>query len=367
MKRHQILSLGLVIFFLCGGAQPVFAQTHPPVSSCGGNVTYHAPDQVRIIGSEASSSEVQALFKSFNDLLLASNKHSLEDILKHYSPQFISGDNLTLDQVKNLIVETWKSYPDICYDSKPIEVRVHGDWATIETMDRSVATAPADKDILDTPGRLNSESRSLLFFRKIGNSWEITSDSTIWEQAIIRYGVGDDLKVILSAPEQVKAGEDYSVTVQASIPEGTFSIVTIDNQPLTYPHEKVDDKFRTLNPDSSQLQRVLKANTNNRNEIVTATIGLTNLTQKDMERPSLALNGIATVVKRVNVVPISAEDALDQLKRKNMVRTSADGKVNLSDQADLLDEEADMQSYELELVPSDDSPDAEEDVSPTGN
>ncbi len=308
-------------------------------------------DQVRVVGAEQNSPAVQALLATFTDLVQASNRHSIEDILKHYNPQFISGDNLTLDQVKSLILDTWKSYPDICYESKPVEIRVHGDWATLETMDSSRATAPPDKDILDVPGKLASESRSMLHFRRIGDTWEITSDNTIWEQAIIRYGIGDAVSITLSAPEQVKAGDTYSATIQATIPDGTFSIATIDNQPLTYPHEKVDDKFRTLTPDTQELQRVLKANTNNHNEIVTATLGLTTLEQKTTERPSLALNGIATIVRRVNVVPISAEDVISEMKKQGTVKTSADGKIDLSSLVNSNTE--DSGNFDLELVPDD--------------
>lgn len=357
MKLSLMIFALLLLFFPLPGmaARPVI----PPAGFCKTNVMVYSPEQVRILGADPRSPVVKDLFDTFTDLVQASNSHAIEGILKHYSPQFISGDNLSLDQVRNLILETWKSYPDICYDSKPVEIRVSGDWATIETFDCSVATAPPDKDILDIPGKLASQSRSLLFFRRMGKAWEITSDATLWEQAVIRYGIGDDVPLTLSAPEQVKAGESYSVTIQAQIPEGTFSIATIDNQPLIYPHEKPDDKFRTLSTESRDLQRVLTANTRNRNEIVTATLGLTSLEQKDPERPSLSLNGIATLVKRVNVVPISVEDAMEQMKKRSIVKYSADGKINLAGNNNG-DNIENAQPYELELVPST-VPDAETD------
>lgn len=300
------------------------------VAPCPGSNIHFTVDGVNIVGAEKDSPVVAELLTTYSELVQASNQHNLGDILKHYNPQFISGDNLSLQQIKDLIQETWQAYPDICYDSKPLEIRVNGDWATVESSDHSTATAPPDKDILNLPGRMVSDSRSMLFLRRIGNTWEITSDSTLWEQATIRYGIGDEVQVILSTPEQVKAGESYSATVRATVPEGTFSIATIDNQTLTYPHEKADDKFRTLGGENNELQRVLKANTQNRNELVTATLGLTYVDQQNPDRPSLSLNGIATIVKRVNVVPITTDDLKREMTKTGQVSTSASGKFDAS-------------------------------------
>lgn len=350
MKTVKLRLAAVVLVLLTGVTVSADAQTKT-AAACSQPVVTYSLDQVRVTGTDPNSQTAQDLMATFNDLVSASNRHSLHDIIKHYNPQFISGDNLTLEQIKNLIQETWKAYPDICYASQPIEIRVNGDWATIETLDRSTATAPPDKDIMDVPGKLVSDSRSLLFLKRNGTIWEITSDSTLWEIANIRYGIGDEVDITLQAPEQVKAGESYSAIVQANVPEGTFTIATIDNQPLTYPHEKVDDKFRPLSVESKDLQRVLKANSGNHNEIVTATIGLTTLEQTNPDRPSLSLNGIATIVKRVNVVPISAEDVKAAMGKRDIIRTSADGKINLLDSAN----SENTQPFELELAPSNNS------------
>lgn len=339
-----LLALSLVMI---PAAQAVSEQ--PSANTCVQAVSM-ASEQIRVFGAEPQSQIVKDLLSTYSDLVAASNRHALEDVLKHYNPQFISGDNLKLDQIKAMIQETWQAYPDITYRSQPIEIRVNGDWATIEAIDHSTATAASDKNIINKPGKLTSESRSLLFLRRIGTSWEITSDSTIWEQAIIRYGIDEGVRIVLSAPEQVKAGDSYSATIQADIPEGTFSIATIDNQQLTYPHQKLDDKFRALSSESNELQRVMKANSSNHNEIVTATLGLTSLQQSNPERPSLSLDGIVTIVKRVNVVPISQEDVMEAMQKKGLVTTSASGVISTGSK--LFSSEAESQSPELELAPS---------------
>ncbi|MCA9807201.1 MAG: hypothetical protein KC476_04530 [Cyanobacteria bacterium HKST-UBA06] len=288
--------------------------------------------KVHVVGEDPGSEKVKSLLAAFDDLLRASNNHSLDDVIRHYSPQFISGDHFNLAELKQLIIETWEAYPDIRYTSAPIEIRFNKNWATMETLDGSTATAPPDKEIMEnTPGKMKSQSRSLLFFKQVGDGWELTSDYTLWEEAVIRYGVGEEVPITLSAPDQVKAGQSYSAVVSSDVAENTFIVGNIDNQAIKVPRPEPDQKFRAMEGGPTELQRVLVANAENRNEIVTATLGLTNILQKyEQERPSLSLNGIVTIVKRVNVIPVSYQDMVKSMDKQQLVDYSADGRVDLS-------------------------------------
>lgn len=279
----------------------------------------------RIIGIAPDSPQVKSLIELFNGLSNASNRHNIDDLLKHFSPSFISGDNFTLPQLKQQILDTWKAYDQIKYTSQILEIRVQGDWATLETLDQAEAVAPPDKSFMDqTPGKMFSQSRNQLFLKRSGSMWEIKSDQTLWEQAVIRYGIGEDVDITLSVPEQVKTGDTYSANVMATIPEGTFLIGTITNEPITFPHTKPDDSFRTMDSDNYELQRVLKANSENRNEIVSATLGMTNISQKmSGERPSLSVNGLITIVKRVNVVPSTSDDLIKAMQKQTSVNAAS--------------------------------------------
>jgi hypothetical protein len=287
---------------------------------------------VDLIGLTTASPEYQALTKLYREMLGASNKHDIEGIMKHYSPQFISGDNMKLADLKSLITETWQSYPAIQYDSELEEIHVSGDWATIQTHDSSYAAiAPQENDpvVSGLPGTLESESKNQLYFKHIGDNWVVVGDSTTWEKAEVRYGIARTLPMTLSAPEQVKAGELYSTVLEVKPPQNSFAIVAVANQELTYPHSAADDKFRPMNSSNKTVQRVLKANSSNRNEIVTATIGLPSVSEGQSDRPSIGLEGIATIVKRVNVIPISKDEMLKAMAQDKVVRTSANGKINL--------------------------------------
>jgi hypothetical protein len=320
-----------------------------------------------VVGETPDSEKVKSLLTTFDDLLSASNNHSLDDVIRHYSPQFISGDHFNLAQLKQLIIETWEAYPDIKYTSTPLEIRFNNHWATMETLDGSLATAPADKDIMEnTPGKMTSQSRSLLFFKQVGEGWELTSDYTLWEEAVIRYGVGEEVPISLSAPDQVKAGQSYSAVVESEVAQNTFIVGNIDNQSIKVPRPEPDQKFRAMEGGPTELQRVLVANSENLNEIVTATLGLTNIMQKyEQERPSLSLNGIVTIVKRVNVIPVSYQDMMKSMEQQELVNYSADGRVDLGKLMADKDVEADLDIQSEPVAPVQ-SPEPEAPKAPSG-
>lgn len=292
---------------------------------------------IQIIGATANSPSVSAILTTIHELQMASNDHNLENVLKHYSTRFVSGDNLKLTEIKKLILETWETFPDIQYKTQTMEIRVNQDWATVESIDTATAHAKVDPIISDKPGRLNSRSRGLLYLHRIGDSWEILSDYTLFEMATITYGdLNSDLNLSLSTPEQTFAGDTYSAKVSMAVPKGVLAIATISQEPLVYPQIKPKDKFRSLSADRGSLERIFQANISNNNEIVTATVGLTQIGQDDEDRPTIKLNGITTIVKRVNVIPKSSYKPGSG--KNSLVKTSADGNIDVSTAADTTEE-----------------------------
>lgn len=329
--RKQLFSGLLTVAFLAAsaGAMSVQAASPLPAQASG----------IHVVGAEQDSKEIRSILAMIEDLMAASNAHDLDGVLKHYSPRFVSGDNLELREIKNLIQETWDLFPDIKYTTETLEIRLSGDWATVESIDESTATAKLDPVISDQPGTLDSRSRGLLYLHRIGNTWEILSDYTLYEMAEIVYGNVDEARMELTSPEQVFSGESYSAEVNLDVPQGVLAIASISQEPLVYPQVKPQDKFRSMTADRNSLERIFQANTSNNNEIVTATVGFTRIDQVD-DHPTIKLNGIATVVKRVNVIPKS-EYERDNLQAI-LIKTSADGKVDLRNVPD--DGEADEET-----------------------
>jgi hypothetical protein len=304
-------------------------------------------DGLRVVGTQADAPVVQALLDKVDALVTASNDHDIDGVVRHFSPGFISGDNLSLRDMRRLIEETWELYPDITYSLKPIELRVNGNWATIETVDKAEATVSTESpkkaalsgdEGMEEPmlfpneqGQLTTHSRGMLYLHKVGKSWEITSDRSLYETAAILYGEAKNLPLNLSAPDQVFAGETYTARIDADIPNGGVAIASITRHAIQYPPISGEDKFRSVTPNKSRLERVFDANELSKNELITAVIGLTEVGQDDNNRPTVAFKGMATLTKRVNVSPKSMGG--DNQAAVQLVKRSADGQIDLTKSA----------------------------------
>lgn len=286
-------------------------------------------ENIRIIGAQPDSTVITDLKAVVSSLTNASNKHDLAQVLSHYAPRFKSGDHLTLAQIKKMLSETWEHYPDIQYTVTPIEIRIHGDWATIETIDSATATSqPVSEPLPNERGELFSQSRGMLYLHRVGKTWEITGDRTLYENALISYGKAKGVDISLSAPDQVFAGDAYTARIHADVPDELIAITSIASDPIVFPQATPEDRFRSLSPHTQALERVFEANPTHHNEMITATLGLTRVKQDSQNRPLVTFEGIATIMKRVNVSS-SVPSNMTAGNTQNLINYSADGMVDL--------------------------------------
>jgi len=304
--------------------------------------------------SKADLQDATAVQELLRDLMAASNRHDLDGVLRHYSPTFSSGDSLSLKDIRGLIQDTWTMFPDIHYDSQILEIRINGNWATVESIDTAAATAKVDPVVSSKPGSMKSRSRGMLYLHRAGKAWEIVSDATLYEKATIVYGPFENVDVDVETPEQVFAGDPYSAKVKVGVPSGNIAFATLSQEPLTYPQHSGKDKFRTLSSDKTDLERIFKANTSNNNEVVTATVGFTEIGQDDQERPTINLKGILTIVKRVNVTPKST--FAEENPAQQVTHSTADGKIKLDVNLPASATEDDDSSGGPNTPPDNDSP-----------
>lgn len=346
IMRKFVLSLSLMTLLASSVALlPLPAYANKPVPQ---PATMRL-DTPHLEATKADLQDVAAIQEALRDLLDASNRHDVDSVLKHYSPNFTSGDSLTLKDIRNLILDTWKMFPDIHYDSQVLETRINGKWATVESIDSAKASAKIDPTVSEKPGVMKSRSRGSLYLHKTGKTWEIVSDATMYEKATIVYGPYENVDIDVETPEQVFAGDSYTSKVFVSVPSGNIAFATLSQEALTYPQHSGKDKFRTLSSDQTDLERIFKANNTNNNEVVTATVGFTEIGQDAQERPTINLKGIMTVVKRVNVIPHSTYQ--DIPAEEKLTHVTADGKVKLEPRT------ATTVSEEEGEMPADDQPD----------
>ncbi|MCE3233856.1 MAG: hypothetical protein K0Q50_36 [Vampirovibrio sp.] len=315
--RKIVFSLSLITMLATSAALPLVSHAAKPAPS----------SPMRMETPKADLQDMTAVQEVLRDLMAASNRHDMEGVLKHYSPNFISGDSLSLKDIRGLIQDTWKMFPDIKYESQILEIRINGDWTTVESIDTATATAKVDPVISTKPGTMKSRSRGMLYLHRLGKHWEIQSDATLYEKATITYGPFENVNIDVETPEQVFSGEPYTARVKVGVPSGNIAFATLSQEALTYPQHSSKDKFRTLSSDKTDLERIFKANATNNNEVVTATVGFTEIGQDEQERPTINLKGILTVVKRVNVTPKSTFK--EENPAQQVVHYTADGKVKV--------------------------------------
>jgi len=320
---------------------------------------------VIITGTTQNDPRVKEVLNIIQGMLTAANAHDIDAFMKFYANNFTSGDNLTREQLQGLIAETWERYPTIQYRTRLLEIRVNGNWITVDSEDYSSAknidppqeigeANPRAKSVYDPGkegGRLATRARNLMYLNKVGDTWRVASDQALYEDAELRYGNIDGLAIEMSAPDKVFAGQSYTSAIRAQLPERTVAMTTINRSLMTYPHPDVQNAMRVLAASQPMRERVFVANEQNRNEMVSVTLGLLQgkpVQQGENKGVALELGGILTVVKRVNVVPKSTE-TLSTAEVRGQVNYSANGAVDYrKDATDSNDAEEDDDTLGLE-------------------
>ena len=296
--------------------------------------------------------EVQKINQLLDEMEKNWNAHDIEKVMENYSEDFVNGDGLDLEAVKNLTLELWDAYSDIQSKSLEKGVRVFGEYATVESLDSYVGSSSRVREEVGSKGFLSATSRGNLFLRKFGPTWKITSDKTTFEKVSIGYGLGTELinqnKVKFIAPEQVVGGQQYTASIDFELPETIKPVAAISKEVLLYPQYITEDKFRLIN--EPVLEKLLQANKISKNELVTATVGLTGGALK----PKLL--GLLFLTRRVNVVPISEQEA-----EVSIIKSPA--KQALNKEVDFLDiyqnDEKNKQKDNKENKDSEDKPPAD--------
>lgn len=282
--------------------------------------------------------EVQRVERLLDKLEKAWNEHDIEQVTKFYAEDFINGDGLNLEAVTNLTKELWEAYPDIKTVSQERTIRVDGDYIAVNSTDIYHGTSNNVREEVGTKGVLRAVAIGETFFKKYGPSWKITSDKTIYEKVSIGYGIGTELieknQIKLSAPEQIISNKQYTASLDFDLPNDIKPVASISKELLVYPQVTAEDKFRLV--DMSSLERLFTANMISKNELVTATVGLTGGTIQ----PTLL--GLVFLSKRVNVIPV-----LDQTSEISIIKEPA--KSALYEGEDEIEEETINKSKEAKL------------------
>ncbi len=232
------------------------------------------------------------------------NAHNLDAVMTFYADDYVNNDGLDKKAVSALTQEFWKTYPDAKSTSRTKQIRIEGPFVTVESRDSASGTTAKEMPGIGTKGELQSLSEGQLYLKKIGTAWKIIGDRIDYEKVKVAFGLAKQLQASFSAPEQVKSGRQYSAKLEVTLPAGLTAVGSITSQPLQYPQPQPTDAWRPLETSAAMLERVMAANNKNRNELLMATVGVTNSARN-------SLMGIAFLTRRLNVVP-TMEDFAEQ-------------------------------------------------------
>lgn len=226
------------------------------------------------------------------------NKTDFDKFIATYDKSYVNSDGFDLSTYSELVKDTWKTFNNIEYGIKIKNIEIEHDTAVAELEETSYASIPMSKKL---DGVLRSKADSVYYLKKKDGKWVVTSDSVISETTSMMYGDARFLDVKLSAPNQISASTEYTATLEFDPPDDTIAIASIAMDKVEYPQKQTKEVFRRL-PDDNILERLFISNSDNVNEYIVASIGLTKADIQDLSI-KLSLTGFGYQITRVNVVP----------------------------------------------------------------
>ncbi len=243
--------------------------------------------------------EVKDLFVKQDEY---TNNHELDKLSSIYAENFINADGFAKKNYFKLIKDTWETYPDIIYKTEIRDIRIDGVFATVQTYETALATTHEQPDTVDAYGELRSEANSIYYLKKFGSKWQIVAEQVLDEKSQLKYGDARFVKMDLTAPKIVNAGDEYTASLDIDLLDDESAIASIENQEIIHPIGKPKETFRNITG-QNELERVFKANLKNINEYATASVGIAKTEPYDETHSKVYVTGIAFLMTRINVIP----------------------------------------------------------------
>lgn len=272
----------------------VLAADSPPVQS--------SISSAAVPENEENKKEIEKLLSSFEQDW---NSHNLEPVMAYYADDYVNNDGFDKKTIQKLTEELWKTYPDIKSKSLTKQIRIEGPYATIESRDEALGSTKEDMPGLGTKGELKSLSEGQLYMKHLGMHWRIIGDRIDFEKIKVSYGQARQLEPIFAAPEQVKAGKQFSARLEVELPTGLGATGSISQSSVSFPLPKISDKYKQIGDPLTErplLERVMVANNKNRNELLMATVVLTNASGN-------SIMGVVMLTRRLNVIPLMEDES----------------------------------------------------------
>lgn len=252
----------------------------------------------RIFKSDFFNRNIRGVKSTLNSQIKYANQNNFDKFIATYDKNYQNGDGYDLEIYSKLVKELWENYDNIKYSIKIKDITFEDNGiAKVSLIETSQANIPVTKKM---NGVLKSEADSIYYLKKINGKWKVISDKISDEVTSMLYGEAMNLDIKLTAPHEVTPGYEYTASLEFEPPKDTFAIASIAKDKVEYPQKQAKEVFRKL-PEDHILERLFIANSDNANEYVIASIGLTKAAIEDMSI-KLSLTGFGYQIIRVNVI-----------------------------------------------------------------
>ena len=230
------------------------------------------------------------------------NKKNYKKLKELYSSTYSNNDGITFEDYIESLKTTADLHAKMTYNTTINSINVSGNYATVEAVDTAEGTTKTGYENIEGKGILTSNAKAIYYFKKENGDWKIDSEYVYSEKTALKYGVTKEIEINLDAPECIKAGTEYNIKISANLPEGSGLIASIATETIQYPHTKAEDIFRPMKNDG-ELERVVTSNTEGKNEIAFASVGIAKAVLNSEAKIDFVINGVAFISSRVNVIP----------------------------------------------------------------
>lgn len=243
--------------------------------------------------------QIKELFKVYTTF---ANKHDLNGIEHFYADNYINNDGFDKKAYLKTAQETWDECKDITYDIKIQSIDINGNYATVNVEETATGTVFEKTEIMAVAGEIHAISKGSYNLVKINDKWLISGETILSDESSLLYGDARFMNIELIAPNQVGAGEEYTITAKAEADKNTVIVGSIEHDPVVYPSKIPEGPLRTM-PKTNILERFIKANTDNINEYAVVSLAISKAVSDSFNGTKIYVAGVACLMKRVNVIP----------------------------------------------------------------
>ena len=267
----------------------------------------YAGDNFNLFNLDIFNNDTREIKSMLRSQVRYANRANFDKFIATYDKNYTNADGFNLETYSELVKDIWNTYDKINYEIKVKSINVADNIANVVVAETSTADIPVSAKM---NGILRSESDSIYHLKKENGEWKVTSDEVLKETTSMLYGDAKNLDIKLTAPEKINAGEEYTASLEFNPPADVIAIASIASDKVEYPQKPAKEVYRKL-PDDNILERIFVSNSENANEYVVASIGLTKADIEDLNI-KLSLTGFGYKIIRVNVIHKAMEEEQDE-------------------------------------------------------